>query len=237
MTEKDLLKALGQVDEKYIEEASPSARGTSAAGQKRSYLGLKRAVLIAAATVATICCLFMLNANVRAAVLDVFRGTDSHGWTVISFGDPGEKNGFDLAKVSVNYVPDGLTLPEEEAITFEYGKDRVPYRRDFNLTVDESAGYGVTDRDVYVSIGISRTENWSMKFNGEKGEKLEDYYTPTTVRGMFAFKVARFWGDMEYGSLIFGDRNVTVEIFYEGITMDEAEKIAEGIIWQEGRTE
>lgn len=231
MTEKQLLAALGQVDEKYVEEAAPSERAETSTGRGQRLLALKRAVLVAAAVVASFCCLFMLNAKVRAAVFGVFTGKDSHGWTVVSFGDPDEENGFDISRVSVNYVPDGFLLPEEEAITFGYEGDRVPYRRDFNLTVDESGERGPIDHDLYVSIGISRSENWRMKFNGEKGEKLEDYYTPTTVRGLFGFQVARFYGDREYGSVIFGDRNVTVEIFYEGITMDEAMKIAEGVVW------
>ena len=231
MTEKELLRALGQVDEKYIEEAAPPVRETTPAERRRSYLGLKRAILIAAAVVATFCCLFMLNANVRAAVADVFRGTDSHGWTVISFGDPEEKNGFDLTKVTVNYTPEGFSLPDEETVVFEYGGDRVPYRRDFDLTVDESPEREAIGCNLSVSIGICRTENWKMKFSGKESENLEDCYTPTTVRGLYGLQVERRSGDLEYGSLIFGDGNVTVEIFYEGIAMDEAMKIAENIVW------
>ncbi|MBR3423531.1 MAG: hypothetical protein IKG80_03475, partial [Clostridia bacterium] len=138
MTEKRILNALEQVDERFIEEAAPTGVKAEKAPRRRNYTGLKRALLIAAATVATACCLFMLNANVRAAIRGVVTGKDSHGWNVISFGDPDEKNGFDIRKVTLNYVPDIFSLPEEEEIEYEYGGDRSLYCRDIYLVADES---------------------------------------------------------------------------------------------------
>ena len=230
MTEKRILKALGQVDERFIEEAAPSGGGGEVR-RKRSFIGLKRAVLIAAAVIATVCCLFMLNANVRAAVYGVFTGKDSHGWNVISFGDPDEKNGFDIRKVTLNYVPDIFSLPEEEEIECEYGGDRSLYRRDISLVVDESLSSEDPVNAPRVNVSIYRTENWKFKCDDEEYDIFEDTYTPTTVRGMSCLEATYPYDGVAQGHLLFGDENVTVRIDYDVISMDEVMKIAEGIVW------
>ena len=230
MTEKRILNALEQVDERFIEEAAPTGVKAEKAPSRRSYTGLKRALLIAAAAVATACCLFMLNANVRAAIAGVFTGKDSHGWNVVSFGDPDEKNGFDITKVTLNYLPEGFMLPEEEGIEFKYGGDRSPYYRMFSLVFDESRVMELYGSYPLVDVCICRSENFNMKCSDEGFATFEEYYTPTMVRGMFGFRCS-FSDDGEEGSLIFGDGNVTVRIDYEVIGMDEVMKIAEGIVW------
>lgn len=232
MTEKRILKALGQVDERFIEEAAPTGVKAEKAPRRRSYTGLKRALLIAAAAVATLCCLFMLNANVRAAVYGMFTGKDSHGWTVVSFGDPDEKNGFDITKVSLNYIPDGLHLPEEEEIEYEYGGDRSPYYRYIALEADGPRVTDGPDNSPRVEISVYRTENWKMKYNEEESDPFEDTYTPTTVRGMFGFEVLYPDDGVVHGQLLFGDRNVTVSVSFAYISEDELMKIAEGIVWK-----
>ena len=231
MTEKRILNALEQVDERFIEEAAPTGVKAEKAPRRRSYTGLKRALLIAAAAVATACCLFMLNANVRAAIAGVFTGKDSHGWNVVSFGDPDEKNGFDITKVTLNYVPDGMMLPEEEGIELKYGGDRSPYFRIIGLALDEPRVMELYGSYPHVDVCICRTENFNMKCSDEGFATFEEYYTPTMVRGMFGFRCSSFDDGEETGSLIFGDGNVTVRIDYDVISMDEAMKIAEGIVW------
>ncbi|MBR6915414.1 MAG: hypothetical protein IKN36_03570 [Clostridia bacterium] len=231
MTEKRILNALEQVDERFIEEAAPTGVKAEKTQRRRSYTGLKRALLIAAAAVATACCLFMLNANVRAAIRGVFTGKDSHGWNVISFGDPDEKNGFDIRKVTLNYVPDIFSLPEEEEIECEYGGDRSLYCRDIHLVADESLSSEDPVNAPRVHVSIYRTENLKLKYDDEQYDIFEDTYTPTTVRGMSCLEATYPYDGAAQGHLLFGDENVTVSINFNGISRDEVMKIAENVIW------
>ncbi len=214
------------IDDDLIRDAYSPENAVASPSAKRRFIGLKRAALVAAAAVLTVCGLLMLNENVRAAVFGSFLRR-SGKVVEVYFADPDAESGSDgsvsVYGVTLGYIPDGLITEEsevtEDGIKFVY------------LQVEP----GDEGRhEPYVSVAISRSGVFPWGFGGGN---YDDYVYQSSVNGMDAYMFdysdlpARFEFRAEGGQILFGDENITVCVNGTGLSFDEVVKIAENIKW------
>ena len=232
MKEDMMRRAIGGIDLRLIEGAEKEA---AAPRKRRGAVTFKRVAIAALAVVFTTFGLLMLNANVRAAVLGVFIGTDSEGNTVVRFGEneeSGTTEPVDVNDVKIGYVPEGLTAVEvqDEDMPEEY--------RHIDLLNGSEDPHSTLP---YAGVRIMSSRIYDAKFSPGSF----DYFSQTTVNGMDAF----YTNDMDYiddeyiassgidpdffrgGLIIFGDGDIIVDVYGNGISMDEIIRIAESITW------
>ena len=232
MKEDIIRRAIGDIDDDLIEGAKEAS---AAPRKKRKTVVLKRVAVAALAVVLATFGLLMLNANVRAAVLGVFIGTDSEGNTVVRFGEneeSGTTDPVDVNDVIIGYVPEGLTAVEapDEDMPEEY--------RHIDML---NGGESPRSTPPYAGVRIMSSRIYDAKFSPGSF----DYFSPTTINGMDAF----YTNDMDYiddeyiassgidpdffqgGLIIFGDGDIIVDVYGNGISMDEIIRIAESITW------
>ncbi|MBR3639308.1 MAG: hypothetical protein IKN50_01745 [Clostridia bacterium] len=234
-------RVIEAIDDDLIRDAYESENVTAGSAKRRS-VGIKRAILIAAAVLLTVCGLLMLNGNVRAAVIETIRGSflKRDGDVVgVSFVDPdaesetesvgsdvsaesvGSADAVSIHDVEIGYIPDGLIMEERDDFT---GEVRWVY-----LEIEP----GNEGRDFpYVQMSISRSGNFSHGF----GKGVYDKYVyQSTINGMDAYVIETSCdseGDqVEIDIILFGDENITVNIHSTGLNIEEVTKIAENIVW------
>ena len=240
-------EAVAGIDDALIRAAYKPEKAAAPTGERR-HTGLKRAVLIAAAAILTVCGLLMFNANVRAAILGVFVRQEDD-LTVVSFAgsetDDESAEHKTVFDASVGYVPEGLFPREmhDEEFPEEY---RLIY------LLDETAEdpYNQAPKAVRIAIASSRLHETKI----HPADAFEDRFTPTTIRGMNAFiygendyylkafeedeNLKRLYeqmgiepSDIDGGSIFFGDSDVTVSVSGYGLSIDELIRIAESVVW------
>lgn len=228
MKEDIIRRAIGDIDDDLIEGAKEAS---AAPRKKRKTVVLKRVAVAALAVVLATFGLLMLNANVRAAVLGVFIGTDSEGNTVVRFGEneeSGTTDPVDVNDVMIGYVPEGLTAEE---IT---GEDMLNDYRIIGMKSNDG-------KYTYAEVRIMSERVFDTKFSPGSF----DYFSPTTVNGMDAF----YTDDMDFigeeyiassgmdpdffrgGLIIFGDGEIIISVSGYNISMDEIIRIAENVTW------
>lgn len=212
MKEDMMRRAIGGIDPRLVEAAD-------AAPRKKRGVTVKKIVAIALAVMVTTFGLLMLNAQVRAAVLGVFIGTDSEGNTVVRFGENEENGTTDLVDVNdviIGYVPEGLTAEE---IT---GEDKP---EDYRFIQMKNSN----DPSVYAEVRIMSAGLYDTIFSPGSF----DYFSPTTVNGMDAFYMDKT--DYMYsecgGQIVFGDGKINISVSGYNISMDELRAIAESVSW------
>ncbi|MBQ6677471.1 MAG: hypothetical protein IJM71_05420 [Clostridia bacterium] len=227
MKEKFVTRAVTGIDDKLIRDAYKPAEAhvKSAKTAERRHIGLRRAAVIAVAVVLTVCGLLMLNENVRAAVFGVFVSTRDDGWTIADFSTADREDGSAEAKtvydVAYGYVPEGLT-------PHEYHEDDIPdeFRQIDLLNGTEDPYHSLP----FATIKILSSSQYDAKFSPGSFE----YFSTTTVRGLDGFIIdqeADLGYDFPGGSIIFGDKDVVVQVSGYGISLDEIIAIAENVVW------
>ena len=216
--------AIEGIDDDLIRDADPD--NVTAGGSKRRYIGLKRAILVAAAMILTVCGLLMLNENVRAAILGSFLRRNGDVMEVY-FADPAAETE-PAETVSVNdavigYIPDGLIMEE---IYEEEDGIRCVF---LEIELGDEA-----EHEPYVSIFISPSgvNNW-----GFGGGNYDEYVYQSSINGMDAYMLdssvlpTHFGLRAKGGQILFGDEYLNVSINGTGLSFDEVIKIAENIKW------
>ena len=202
---------------KYGEMARRKGRASSA------MVILKRVAVITLAVISVTFALLMMDKNVRAAVTGtIIRIFDDH--TDVSFNDPNSEVNFFEGKgihdITVGYVPEGLYLhhyPEEGT---------TETRTAIFIQATEEISYKSTAPYVMIMI---YTSDESALFSDEAYEVTERI----TINGMDAFVETLFThrkGEtLEWGRLVFGDKNIVIDMIWLGVSREEAIKIAESI--------
>lgn len=207
---------------KYGEKARRKGRASSA------MVILKRVAVITLAVISVTFALLMMDKNVRAAVTGtIIRIFDDH--TDVSFNDPDSEINFfegkEVSDLSVGYVPEGLVMCEEAAIDDDEYADKVRL-----LIMSDPNDPDPTHRasPPFITILI-RSDDAVWKFSNEAMEITKE----TSINGMNAFLECFFINhdgeSVERGVLIFGDKTISVEINWAGLSKDEAIKVAESI--------
>lgn len=168
----------------------------------------------------------MMNENVRAAVFGVFVGRHGDGTkTSVSFLGDGFFEGKDMFDLTVGYVPEGLK-------TFELSKENQEQItqgwRLINICSpdDPDPIYHATAPNIQIIIQATGDGwDWSDK-RWEDKEEL-------TINGMIAFRnrLDTVVGDevLPWGRIVFGDKNLSIQLMYLGVDDDEVLKVAESI--------
>lgn len=251
-------RALTGIDDKLIRDAYKPEEAAKPAREQR-HIGLKRAVLIAAAAILTVFGLLMFNANIRAAVLGVFVWDRNESFITMSFTGS-ETDDESVGPISVNditigYVPDGMRIVMDDI--GEKNSDEDPKGRLITLS-SGPRGEGLSPIIVDISIIIrpSSSDPITTLIDDvkEDGVEWEEYWSHTTIRGMdamvrdsYAYMTKLMEADegcrrtceregivpseLDGGIVCFGNSNFMVKIYGRGLTVDELIKIAENIVW------
>ncbi|MBR6291115.1 MAG: hypothetical protein IKR53_06690, partial [Clostridia bacterium] len=166
----------------------------------------------------------MMNENVRAAVFGVFVGRNEDGSkTSVSFLGDGFFEGKKMYDLTVGYVPEGLKM-------FEDPEDYQQYTmRMINIcSPDDPNPIRHPTTVPYIQIWIRATdEGWD--WSDELWENTEEL----TINGMSAFRnrldTVVDGEVLPWGRIVFGDKNISIQLHYLGVDDDEVLKVAESI--------
>ena len=250
-------RALTGIDDKLIRDAYKPEEAAKPAREQR-HIGLKRAVLIAAAAILTVFGLLMFNANIRAAVLGVFVWDTNDSFITMSFTgsetDDESVGPISVNDVTVGYVPDGMRIVTDDPGENPSG-DGTEWR-DITISRPRDSGLSPILVDISITIRPSSSDPITTLIDDfkEDGVEWEEYWSHTTIRGMdamvrdsYAYKTKLMEADEEFrrtceregivpseldgGIVCFGNSNFMVKIYGRGLTVDELIKIAENIVW------
>ena len=157
------------------------------------------------------------------------RWSEDYDYAWVSFTEGGYFDGVDINDITVGYVPEGLVnvdIPEEYLVD-------TPEFRLFILAdpEEEDPVHHLTTMH-YIMI-VVRTD----EVEGGLSDEAMALADQITINGIPAvrvhFNTQDLWeyegDDYEWGRIIFGDKNLYVEVMYMGVDHDEAIRVAEGI--------
>ncbi|MBQ7475163.1 MAG: hypothetical protein IJS78_04510 [Clostridia bacterium] len=185
---------------------------------------LKRAAVIVLAVISATSAALMMNENVRASVLGTITKPYKNHF-LVSFTDEGFFDGADIDDIAVGYVPEGYVLLD----TYEKWKSEFPESR-LIVICDPEKNPEAPGRSGPGSVTVHiRTDVNVSEFSDETLEMAEEI----SINGMaavWAHADFEYEGeDLAWGKIVFGNKNLVIEIQYIGVDHDEALKIAEGI--------
>ena len=218
--------AIGELDYEFVENASSEkARALRQSEKRNTRFGIKRVAIIVIAALVTAFGLLMLNDKVRAAVLGVFITQTDNGSVKVHFD--GEDTGSDsyaetdIFDVSVGYIPEGLTLFENENRSTEG-------IRSIFISTEDTIDDGFQPF-IKLDIATSSAKEWGWS------KSTYEWIYHTELNGMDAFVFERSWYQEEtevcMTAILFGDSDVTVNIVGMNLNHEEVWKVAENISW------
>ena len=233
MKELFWVNAVGEIAPEFIEEAGDDhfnqfeERNSFRKhhGKFAALSGFKRVAIIVIATLVAAFGLLMMNEKVRAAVLRVFITRVDDGFVNVHFC--GEDTGSDstaetdIFDVTVGYIPEGLTL-------FENENKSANVTRSFLISTEETINDGFQPFIVLDIVASSEAE-WGWKVN------TYDEINHAELNGMDAFVLEKSWYQEEtevcMTVITFGDCNILVNIAGMNLSHEEVWKVAENIRW------